>query len=106
MKEITKKTWVPKDIYAGLYIIKESSPFGDENLSYARTVIYKVIFSYDFQKKYGLCSCLTDGFCTSIADNIEEMVDYLNSDSIGYRQLTKEEYIKIIRHTNQGFINE
>jgi hypothetical protein len=98
--------WTEDDIYAGLYIIKESSPFGSDNLSFARSVTYKIGFSYNpNDKKYGLISCLTDGFYSAIADNRKEIADYLNNDVTGwgYRRLTKEEYLKLIESTEQGF---
>lgn len=101
--------WTENDIYAGLYIIKESSPFGSDNLSFARSVTYKIGFSYNPKdKKYGLISCLTDGFYAPIANSRKEVADYLNNEvtGLGYRRLTKEEYIKLIESTEQGFAQE
>ena len=102
---MNKKHWTLKDIYPGLYIIKESSPFGSDNLSFARSVTYKIGYSFDSPKRYGLISCLTDGFFGSIGNSLQEVADYLNDDKTGwgYRRLTKKEYIKLINNTEQGF---
>lgn len=94
-------TWELDDIEAGLYVIKNTSPVGSDNLSFARTVIFKVIYSNQSDVKYGLCNCLTDGWVRQIGTK-EQIVEELNSQD--YRPLTKEEYIRVLNGTNQGFL--
>jgi hypothetical protein len=99
-----KNIWTEKDIEAGLYIIRESSPKGSANLSFARTVVFKIGFSFSKGiPKYGKISCLTDGLFCPLGETTKDIADQLNADEIGYRPLTKEEYIKLIENTNQGF---
>lgn len=98
-----KNIWQESDIVAGRYIIKESSPKGSCDLSFARSVAFKIGFINSGDKKYGLTNCLTDGWFCPMAETKAEVAKMLNEDSYGYRPLTKEEYISMVHSTEQGF---
>lgn len=102
------KVWKESDILIGMYITKNTSPKKSKNLSFAVTVTYKIGFSYyPEDKKYGLISCLTDGFYTPIANNYQELVDYLNnSDNGGFRKVSMNRYIKLLKNTTHNFNND
>lgn len=90
-----KHIWTTEEIITqhGKLIIRNniSKPF--KNLAFARTVVFKIGFS---KLRYGLCSILTDGFYCDVANTPQEFVDYLNSDEIGYRPLTKDEFLQLV----------
>lgn len=99
-----RKKWKKDDIFGGLYVIRESSSVGSTNLSFAATVVFKVGYdNYNIEKRYGLSNCLTDGWYLPIGNSKQDIANHLNKDKDGYRKLTKEEYIAIIGHDNQGF---
>ena len=110
-----KNIFTEQDITAGMLIIKETSPRGSSDLSFARTVTYKIGFghfgksivpegkSYKTDQEYCLISVLTDGMVIPCGHTKEQMAEKLNVDSAGYRPLTKEEYIAMINSSNQGF---
>ena len=110
-----KNIWTEKDICTGMYIIRESSPKNSGNLPFARTVCYKIGYGY-FEKEglsekgyktkqqYCLISMLTDGMVCPIGFTNKDVAKYFNETyDNGYRPLSKEEYIKLINSTNQGF---
>jgi len=108
-----KNIWAPKDVTAGLFIIRESSPKhptkkGNSsvpvpvNIGFARTVTYKIGFGQDKKKPYGLISVMTDGWYHDVG-TAEELCDKLNNDEYGYRPLTKEEMFKMLESSDQGF---
>jgi hypothetical protein len=104
-KEITMKYfWEERDIEAGLFIIRESSPVGSENLRFAATVSFKIGFINNPEvDKYCTISFLTDGWVYPIGATKQEVADYLNSDRYGYRVMTKEEVFNILNSSTQGF---
>lgn len=98
-----KNIWKTEDITAGLYIIRESSPKNSPHIGFARTVTFKIGFSRTNEEKpYGKISCMCDGWYCPIGTK-EQVAEYLNNDEYGYRPLTKEEFIKMINSSDQGF---
>jgi hypothetical protein len=97
-----KNIWNKEEIQNqhGHIIIKNSvsKPFKD--LGYARTVTFKIGFG---KMKYGLCNILTDGWYHDVCNTAEEFAEFLNKDEIGYRPITKEEFIELLLSTNQNF---
>ena len=101
---IVKTTFTENDQLTGAWIIRNSSPLGSTDLGFACTVIYKIGFMTNPDGKgniYTLISAFTDGMIFPIGDK-KTLIDKINADD--YRPLTKEEYIKIISSTNQGFL--
>lgn len=103
-----KNIWLPKDIEAGLFIIRESSPKKSKDLGFAKTVVFKIGFVNVLEndisvQKYCKISVLTDGFVAAIGNTKEEFANYLNDDKSGYRPLTKEEMIDLLNSSEQGF---
>ena len=95
-------TWTVKDIDCGLYVIKNTSKLGSDDLGFACTVAFKVGFKTG-EKGLGLISHLTDGMYMVVGDGSKEaLVEYLNRED--FRPIRKDEYIKLIQSTNQGFI--
>lgn len=86
----------------GLFIIKEtaSKPFKD--IDFARTVTFKICYSHK-TNGYSLCNILTDGMIVGHYANKDELVKRLNEDENGYRPLTKQEFLEMLEHTQQGF---
>lgn len=78
---------------------------------YASTVSWKLGFQISLKSlkksadKYGKINFLTDGWFCPLANNYENLADYLNGDegSVGYRPMTKEEVIYLINQRDQGF---
>ncbi len=104
MHFIMRKQWKPEDIFGGLYIIRETSPFGSANLGFARTVTFKIGYdNRNLKAHYGKMNCLTDGWYNEIGNDKQSVADYLNADLNGYRKLTKAEYIAMINYSDQGF---
>lgn len=102
-----KFIWEVSDIECGMYFIKNSSPLGSADLSFASTVCFKLGFLHtDGEKSYVLISMMTDGMVYKKMETKEDVVNMLNEESFGYRPLTKDEYVAIISRTNQGFINK
>jgi len=98
-----KTIFTEKEIECGMFIIRNSSLKKSNDLSFARTVTFKIGFSHESEKKYGICNFLTDGFYVGIAKDKKDLCEWLNNDEIGYRPLTKDEVIEMIKSTNQGF---
>ncbi len=99
-----KNLFTEKDIQAGLYIVRETSPKGSKDLSFKCTVAFKI--GWDAKADggdYGFISIFTDGMYCGVAKNKAEMAAYLNEDQHGYRPLTKAEFIELINSTEQGF---
>lgn len=90
-----KNIWTAKEIEAqhGHIIIRNSASKPFKDLAYARTVVFKIGFA---KKKYGLCNLLTDGWYHDVADTSQEFADHLNNDDIGYRPITKEEFVELV----------
>lgn len=96
--------WEEKDIEAGLYIIRNTSPLNSTDLRFARTVTFKIGYdNCNLKSKYGKMECLTDGWYYPIGNTKQSVADHLNADKHGYRKLTKEEYISMVNSSNQGF---
>lgn len=92
-----------KDIQAGLFIIRNSSPIGSKDFRFAATVVFKIGYCiYSKDKPYGRISALTDGLFIPMGSK-KDIADYLNNDEYGYRILCKEELIDIIKSSEQGF---
>lgn len=99
-----RKQWTEGDIFGGLYIIRESSPFGSTNLRYAATVIFKIGYdNKNLEERWNMQSCLTDGWVCPIGNTKQDVVNQLNLGEPGYRKLTKEEYIAVVNSSDQGF---
>lgn len=93
-----------KDIQAGLYVIRQSSPKGSKDLMFASTVCYKVAYTNNnTEKPYGLCNFTTDGWYYPIGDK-KAICDHLNNDRDGFRPLQKEELIEILQNSLTGFL--
>jgi hypothetical protein len=96
----------------GLYIIRAYDSNIKENVSYASTVSYKLGYInhrlVESKKRYGLISFLTDGWFLPVAENDQDICDYLNNLPEGqkFRLLTKEEVIYMIKHRTQGFLED
>ncbi len=97
-----RRNWTKTDIVAGMYIIRCSSMIECYKPAYAASVSYKIGWSPK-GKGWGKISFFTDGMYIPIADNRQELADYLNNDRFGYRFLTRREFRIIHESTNQGF---
>lgn len=99
--------WEAKDIEAGRFIIRNSAsaPLIKENIGFARTVTFKIGFSYDSpkDKPYGWSNPFADGLYLSIGTK-EEIAKQLNEDKFGYRPLTKPEAILMIDDMRQSLL--
>jgi len=105
-----KNIWTPKDIEAGMLIIRESSPKKSTNLSFATTVTYKIGFGhfgekgksekgYDTDQQYCKIAVFTDGLVYPVGFTKQDLCDALNKDEIGYRPLTIDEAISLLEHS-------
>lgn len=102
-----KLIWETADIEPGMYFIRNSSPLGSTDLSFASTVCFKLGFSHiSRDNPYVLISIMTDGMIYLPMASKADVVTMLNADEHGYRPLTKAEYIAILNSTNQGFIEK
>ena len=97
-----KNIFKPADIQGGMYIIRETSPKDSKNLGFAATVAFKIGWNAHVNGEYGLISHFTDGMYMKYGTK-EELCEKLNNDVAGYRPLTKQEYLKILKNTDQGF---
>lgn len=97
-----KNIWKVEDITAGLFIIKESSTKKAKDLSFARTVTFKIGWENEKGSPYGLINIMTDGWYYRIGDK-KALVDHLNKDEYGYRPLTKKEMFEMLESSDQGF---
>lgn len=98
-----KNIFTVKELEIGVFIIRNDAGKPFKDLTFARTVTYKVGYSQYRQQKYGLCSVLTDGFYVGVANSAKEMADYLNNHKVGFRPLTKDELFQLVNSSNQGF---
>ncbi len=99
-----KNIWTEKELECGMFIIRNDAgkiPFKDAD--FARTVVFKIGFSMGSDKKYGKISILTDGAYFGLRPTLKELADYLNEDERGYRPLTREELINLLKSSDQGF---
>lgn len=90
-------TFTTDNLKVGDYIISNRSPIGTQNLAFARTVSYKIVFQVHINDcpTIGICNFLTDGFTRFNCFSIEDMCQYLNN-SDDWRKLTEEEIIKLL----------
>lgn len=94
--------WTLDKIKAGIYVIRNTSPKGSSNLDFARTVVFKVGYRFALKRKfYGLTSCLTDGWYYDIGSKEDLLFKFKKED---FRPLTKKEYLRLIKSTTQGFV--
>ena len=85
------------NLKVGDYIISNRSPIGTQNLGFARTVSYKIVFQIPINNyaTIGICNFLTDGFTRFNSFSMEDMCQYLNNAD-DWRKLTEEEIIKLL----------
>lgn len=105
MKITTKISvlWELSDIVAGLVVIKNTSPVGSSDHSFARTVVYTVGYLTDLKGgKYGLMNSLTDGWFYIVGNKKEDVLKHLNDGD--FRPLTRNEYITITSDKTQGLL--
>ena len=102
------------DYNYGLFLIKAETDIY-KRPDYAATVIYKLGYTILPKSKgipkYGLSSAITDGWFNPVANNDEEMCEWLNNNKHGvkYRILKYEELEYILKHRSnikQLFRNE
>jgi len=102
----TKVIFSPEDFKgAGQLIIRDSFPVGCTDYSFGITVAYKIGFIIHPKKKGGikyLIISLSDGMALEYA-SLEDLCKKLNSDSYGYRPMTRHEIDKIIVSRGSGF---
>ena len=94
----TKCTFTPEDFNgSGQLIIRDSSPTGSKDYGFAITVCYKIgyIPSQAKHHKHGSMISMADGMVNHY-ETLEELCEHLNSDTHGYRPMTKTEIINII----------
>ena len=99
-----KTEFTESNLRIGTFIIKNnvSNPIMD--VGFASTMAFKVVFVVgQYEKQYGLCNFLTDGWVSLQAKTIGELAEQLNNDEYGYRYMTKDEVIQIIKSRTQGF---
>ena len=99
-----RNIFTTKELEMGMFIVRNDAgkPFID--LTFARTVAFKICYIVGGgSKRYGIVNFLTDGAFIGLADNKQELVDHLNADKEGYRQMTKDEVIQLTATTEQGF---
>jgi hypothetical protein len=101
----TKTIFEPSDFEGGgQMIIRNSSPVGSKNISFAASVAYKIGWlAFERSKKGRLVMIsLTDGMISKPRSE-KEMCEYLNYDECGFRPLTKEETADIILEVGNRF---
>lgn len=90
--------WNQENTQVGDNFISNRSPFNSENIGFAKTVSYKIVYCVNPEgesfHKYGICSFLTDGYVNWMGENIDSVLDFLNKDS--YRKLTIEETKRLL----------
>ena len=93
---IVKYTWEKEDIKAGRYVIRNSSPYGSDNISYAASCCSKIGWRADVSgdKKYVLIS-IEDGMVLK-EHTKDELVDKFNREDNGYRPVTNKELLVMI----------
>ncbi len=99
-----RSIWTESDIDAGVYIIRDDSKKNSSDMAFARTVVWKIGYSDASPKEWGKISVLTDGCYIPIAKDRAEFAEFLNKDLRGYRPITKQEYMRLLESTEQGFI--
>ena len=106
---LMRHTWLPEDIEAGLFVIRNSAPKDSKDLGFMRTVTYKVGFlpeqltvSSGSGEKYVKMSVMTDGFVTLPKTKVE-LAEIFNNDAYGYRPATRKEITDMIMSSVQGF---
>ncbi len=86
----------------GQLVIRESSPLGSTDISFALSVSYKVGYiGAGSTRKYMLIA-LSDGLCMSF-DTMEALIDHLNNDVHGYRPLNTVELDHIMQYNGNRF---
>ncbi len=101
-----KYTWQPQDIEAGKFVIRQSSSNVKKDTTFARTVASKIGFNmgdHTKTKPYGLIDVFTDGAYIPIGTK-EKMAKMFNDDEFGYRPLTKEEAIIMLKDIRQDLL--
>lgn len=100
-----KYTWQPQDIECGKFVIRQSSNNVKKDTTFARTVASKIGFdmSGNKGKPYGLIDVFTDGAYIPIGTK-EKMAKMFNEDKHGYRPLTKEEAILMLKDIRQTLL--
>lgn len=98
--------WEEEDIKPGRFIIcasvKEDASNYPKN-RYAATVVYQIGWQSTKEgNTYGKTSVATDGMWCPIGTK-QEVADKLNADPRGYRPLSRQEFNRIFKHTDQGF---
>ena len=102
-ENMSRKVWEEKDIVCGKFLSRIGNPLN-------RTIAFKIIWDHGdetttFENRYGLCNFLTDGWLHFVGTK-QDLVDYLNKDERGFRQLTKPEVLRMIQDSNQGFTED
>lgn len=95
MKIIEKFIFEPSDFEGcGQMIIRNSSPKGSKDYSYASTVCYKIGYKAGGNDLFMFA--MNDGLVMKIFEDEKELCDYLNADPVGYRPMTRQDVINII----------
>jgi hypothetical protein len=95
---IIKHFFEPKDFYAmGQTITRKS-----EKLSI--TLVYKIGYKYgDVDKPaQAVLIAMSDGLC-EVFDNTETLCDRLNKDELGFRPITTEELVHLMKEQGNRF---
>lgn len=100
-----RSIFTSKELEAGMFIIKcdVSNPIVDFNS--ARCSVYKIVYLNIIGQstRYELCSVLTDGCCFAMQTDINDLCYLLNNDTHGFRPLTKDEMMLLMKNNNQNF---
>lgn len=92
----TRNIFEPSDFKgSGQLLIRNSSPPGSPDLSFAVSVTYKVGYGAVLGKSYFFLISMADGLAMTF-DTMEDLCVHLNRDTYGFRPMTKEEVIGII----------
>lgn len=93
-----KPIWKESDIEGGAYVIRNSSPDHSENTSFASSVTYMVV-RITGTKQWGLSS-VNDGLIHGMHESKQALVDHLNDDRYGYRQLSGQDLMTVLKYAH------
>jgi len=92
--------WDEHDIKGGDHVIRESSPEYSDNLSFAASVAYMIVYNAE-TREWGRTS-VNDGMTLFLGYDKEAVAEHFNDDEHGYRPLRGEQLADVLDYANRS----